>query len=65
MSDYLVSDCSGNKLESLLDRLSEYELDTILDISGENQMGAEFLEFYPDETSLLETVIECFYELKH
>ena len=37
MSDYLISDCSGNKLESLLNRLSTYELDTILDIEGENR----------------------------
>ena len=64
MSDYLISDCSGNKLESLLNRLSTYELDTILDIEGENRMGEEFMEFHPDEASVLEIVVACFYELK-
>jgi LCP family protein required for cell wall assembly len=64
MTEFLVSDCSGNRLESLLDRLSGYELDTILDISGENRVGEEFMEFYPDSDSVMAVVVECFYELK-
>ena len=64
MTNYLVSDCSGNKLESLLDRLSGYELDAILDIDGENRVGEEFMEFYPNSDSVMEVVVECFYELK-
>lgn len=64
MTEYMVSDCSGNKLESLMAKISEYELSPMLDITGETAMGAEYLEFYPDESSIREIVIECFYEKK-
>lgn len=64
LTSYLVSDCSGNRLEELLTRLSQYELNTILDIDGESIQGEEFMEFYPDEDSLTQVVIECFYKEK-
>lgn len=63
MADHLVSDCSGNKLESLLTQLAEHNLDAILNITGETVEGTEYMEFYPDEDSVMETVIDCFYEL--
>jgi len=62
MTDYLVSDCSGNKLESLLSRYAEQPLDTIRSIDGELVQGETFMEFYPDTDSLMQTVIACFYE---
>jgi hypothetical protein len=64
MADHLVSDCSGNKLEVMLQRVSEYEFDAIYDIDGETRMGEEFIEFYPDADALMQIFIECFYELK-
>ena len=62
MTDYLVSDCSGNKLEGLMTRLAEQRLDTILSPDGRLVQGERFMEFYPDEDHLLQIVIECFYE---
>ena len=62
MTEYLVSDCSGNKLESLMSRFAENRLDTILSLEGELVQGEQFMEFYPDDDSLMRTVIECFYE---
>lgn len=62
MTDYLVSDCSGNKLESLMTHLAEQRLDTILSPDGRLVQGERFMEFYPDEDHLLQIVIECFYE---
>ena len=62
MTDYLVSDCSGNKLESMLSRFAENQLDTILSIEGDLVQGEQFMEFYPDADHLLQTVIECFYQ---
>ena len=62
MADYLVSDCSGNKLESLLNRFTEHTLDDIMSLDGESVKGEEFMEFYPDADTLHKTVIECFYE---
>ena len=64
VADYIVSDCSGNKLESLMSLIAEYDVDTIFDIEGETVMGETFLEFYPDENSVKNIVVECFYELK-
>lgn len=62
VADYLVSDCSGNKLEDLLEHISNYEMNTIIDIPGKTVMGEEFLEFYPDKESINEIVIESFYK---
>ena len=62
MTDYLVSDCSGNKLEGLMTRFAENRLDTILSPDGKTVQGEKFMEFYPDTDHLLQTVIECFYE---
>jgi hypothetical protein len=36
----------------------------MLDIEGESVRGEEFMEFYPDEDSLTQVVIECFYKEK-
>lgn len=62
MTDYLVSDCSGNKLESMLGRFAEKPLDTIHTLEGTSVEGEQFMEFYPDVDDLMQTVIECFYE---
>ncbi len=62
LSKSFVSDCSANKLESYLKKVSEYSLKEILNLEGENKMGEEFIEFYPTEASLKETVINAFYE---
>ncbi|MBQ3203206.1 MAG: LCP family protein [Clostridia bacterium] len=62
MAEYMVSDCSGNHLESLMTRYAQEKLDTIHSIDGELVKGERFMEFYPDADDLLQTVIECFYE---
>lgn len=62
MTNYLVSDCSGNKLESIMSRYTKKPLDAILSIDGESVKGDVFMEFYPDEDDLMQTVIDCFYQ---
>lgn len=57
---YLVTNCSGNRLESLISRFTE--LDEILSIDGELIEGEQFMEFYPDVESIKQVVLECFYE---
>ncbi len=59
---YVVSDCSGNKLESVLSRFAEKPLATIHSLDGDLIKGEQFMEFYPDTDDLVQTVIECFYE---
>lgn len=64
LSDYMVTDCSANTLSSLLKRCSHYELAQILSPEGENVMGKEFYEFYPDEEKLDKLILELFYAPK-
>ena len=65
LSGYMVSDCSGNKLEVLFSRIARYQPGGILEIAGESQMGDRFLEFHPDESSIMQIVIDCFYREKN
>ncbi len=62
MTDYLVSDCSGNKLESILSQFAEHRLADVYSLEGKTVAGEEHMEFYPDEKSIDKTVIDCFYE---
>ncbi len=64
ITDYIVSDCSVNKLEGYLNKIPSYEFLGITDIEGETKMGGEFVEFYPDEQSIKQAVIDTFYCLK-
>ena len=62
MADYIVSDCSGNKLETMLSRYTENPVATIHSINGESKAGEKFMEFYPDADSIEAIVIDCFYQ---
>ena len=64
MADYIVSDCSGNRLESMLSQFAENKLEIVHNLDGESKAGEKFMEFYPDEDSIDEIVIDCFYEKK-
>lgn len=64
MSDYIVSDCSALSLQSLLKKISSYELTEIQVLEGESVVGETYMEFYPEEDALTQTVIKLFYELK-
>ncbi len=61
---YVVSDCSANKLESYLNKVSILDFSSIIEIDGELKQGEEYMEFYPDEASLKQLVIDNFYRLK-
>lgn len=64
LSDYVVSDYSGNALQTLAEKLSDYQFIEIRELEGRNVEGDEHMEFYPYKSSVEETVIELFYELK-
>lgn len=61
---HLVSDCLGSRLTALLEKVASYELLGVSDIAGETKMGERWLEFYPDEQSVKDIVVECFYQVK-
>lgn len=62
LADYLVTDCSGNKLENLMSRFMEKPLDTIYSLEGDLNTGEQFMEFYPYEDSIKQVVVTCFCE---
>lgn len=62
LSDYIVSNCTVNKLENLFGKISSYKFNGIRNVEGESQKGEEFIEFYPDEASLKSMVVELFYK---
>ena len=64
LSEYIVSDCSANRLETLMNKLSSYEFVDIYNFEGETVKGKEFMEFYPNEESVKEIAVKLFYELK-
>ena len=61
LSDYIVSNYSVNQLENLVENLSEYEFTEVHTIDGESRVGEKFMEFYADEDSVTELVLDLFY----
>lgn len=64
ISDYLISDCSVNQLQTLFDKVSTYDITDIRYFDGEYVVGDVYMEFYPDEESVKKTVVDLFYEVK-
>ena len=62
LSESMVSDRSATHLQMLVEKFNEYEFLGIKTIEGEIKTGEEFLEFYPDETSIKQIVLDMFYE---
>ena len=64
VSPYLVTDCSANALSGMMERYSGYTLAQILSPEGENVLGQEYYEFYADEESLDQLILQLFYAAK-
>lgn len=64
MSDHIVSDRSVTQLQALAKKCKEYTKTDMLFIEGKSEMGNEYIEFYPDEDSLKQMVIDLFYVKK-
>lgn len=62
ISDYMVSDCTVNQLQDILEQISVYEFTEIRTIEGESVVGEEFMEFYADEDSIKSITSELFYK---
>lgn len=59
LAEYMVTDRSVNQLEKLMDKMALYRWEGIRTIEGRSEMGEDFMEFYPDEQSLKQQVIEA------
>lgn len=65
ISPYIVTDISSNAFSGMLQRYSDYTLDTIISPEGENVRGEEYMEFYVDEEELDKLIIDLFYAPKN
>lgn len=61
---YIVSDLPISTLVSMVQRYQDYALAEPLSLEGENVLGEEYYEFYPDETKLEELTLQLFYAPK-
>lgn len=64
VAPYLVSDLPVNTLTAMINRCEGYGVSDIISLTGENRLGEEFYEFYPDEKALEELILELFYAPK-
>jgi len=64
MSPYMVTDCSVNVISGLVQRCADYTLREIISLEGENVLGEEYYEFYPDEEKLDALILRLFYAPK-
>lgn len=62
VNEYLVSDCTVEKLSDLADFMNQYGMDEFLTLKGEAVEGKEFMEYYVDEEALQQLVMDVFYE---
>lgn len=61
---YFVTDCSISALGRLAKDYGNYPVGRAITIAGENVLGEEYYEFYPDEEALDELILELFYAPK-
>ena len=64
MDDYIVYDSSDKEMLDFVEKFDDYEFVGIREIKGESKIGEEFMEFYADEESIQEIVMDLFYEQK-
>lgn len=62
LSSYFQSDYSVNQLDQLGDRIKTCEISPFVSIEGTQVVGEEFMEFYADEDSLNQVLIDLFCE---
>lgn len=64
IADYIVSDCTVNRLQTLFEKMISYEFKGISYLEGETKLGDKFVEFYPTQESVKKVVINSFYKAK-
>ena len=62
ISDYVFSNKSSTQLQTMVNKVIEYEYLGEKDIAGDTLLGGDFAEFHPDEDAVKEMIIELFYE---
>lgn len=58
---YLVSDMGSGPISRLAQQCLKYENGGVITVEGETELGEKFMEFYPDEAALRQTILDLFY----
>lgn len=61
VQNYMVTDMGSGTASRIAQQCQSYENKGIVTIEGEARLGEKYMEFYPDEASLMRTVLELFY----
>lgn len=61
---YIVTDCSEQTFAVFANKSATYDIGQIISPEGENVMGEKYFEFYVDEDSLMQIVLDIFYAPK-
>ena len=64
VDEYMVTDCSANVISGLMQRCADYSLKEVVSPEGQNILGEEYYEFYPDEAALEDLTLRLFYAPK-
>lgn len=64
VAPYLVSDLPVSTLSSMAERYEGYAFGEVISLEGENVLGEEYYEFYPDMEKLDELILQLFYAPK-
>lgn len=64
VAPYIVTDCSVEILSRLAQNYGDYTLGETYTVEGDNVLGQEYYEFYPDEEALDALILKLFYALK-
>ena len=59
--DYMVTDMGSGSISRLAQRCLGYENGGVVTVEGETEMGERYVEFYPEEDALRQTVLDLFY----
>lgn len=62
LGNHMYSDCTVEALADIVNSAVKLEGSEYLTLAGENRMGEEFVEFYPDEAALKDLTIKLFYK---
>lgn len=64
ITDYIVTDCTMPIFSRLVSDYSDYPLDEIFTIEGNNVLNGDYYEFYADEEALDALILKLFYAPK-
>lgn len=60
VGQYIVYDSTEYRMKEIAEKFREYDFMGICEIEGENSVVDGYMEFYPDEDSILKIVTEKF-----